>query len=87
MPLHIINTVRTLVSHSQRGNRSLAGTMNVVKLNGPPQLCKTDEVGELCLSAPYAGTAYWGLHGISNSTFKVQDSLFRHVTATTFVKI
>ncbi|KAK2187914.1 hypothetical protein NP493_150g01040 [Ridgeia piscesae] len=47
------------------------GTMNVVKLNGPPQLCKTDEVGELCLSAPYAGTAYWGLHGISNSTFKM----------------
>jgi hypothetical protein len=48
-----------------------AGTMAVIKLEGPPQLCKTDEVGELCLSANYCGTGYWGLQGVSNSIFKV----------------
>jgi len=45
--------------------------MIVVKTSGPPVLCKTDEVGELCLSAPYSGTGYWGLQGVSNTTFKV----------------
>lgn len=45
--------------------------MVVVKANGNPTLCKTDEVGELCLSAPYCGTGYWGLKGVSNSAFKV----------------
>jgi len=49
----------------------LSGTMAVVKLEGPPQLCKTDEVGELCLSSNYCGTGYWGLQGVSNSMFKV----------------
>ena len=49
-----------------------AGTMVVVKLNGPPLLCKTDEVGELCLSSNFTGTGYWGLPGRSSSSFKVQ---------------
>ena len=49
-----------------------AGLMVVVKLDGQPYLCKTDEVGELCLSAPYTGMGYWGLQGITNTTFKVQ---------------
>ncbi len=47
------------------------GLMVVVKTSGTPTLCKTDEVGELCLSAPYCGTGYWGLQGVSNSQFKV----------------
>ena len=47
------------------------GVMVVVKPDGPPTLCKTDEVGELCLSSPYAGSGYWGLAGITNSSFKV----------------
>ena len=50
------------------------GLMVVVKLEGTPQLCKTDEVGELCLSAAYTGTGFWGLQGVSNAQFKV--SLF-----------
>ena len=47
------------------------GVMVVVKTSGPPELCKTDEVGELCLSTSYSGASYWGLQGISNSSFKV----------------
>ena len=47
------------------------GLMVVVKADGNPTLCKTDEVGELCLSAPYSGTGYWGLQGVSNAAFKV----------------
>jgi len=43
----------------------------VVKLDGPALLCKTDEVGELCLSSNFTGTGYWGLPGMSNSSFKV----------------
>lgn len=50
---------------------SLAGMMVVVKLEGSPQLCKTDEVGELCLSSGCCGTGYWGLPGVSSSVFKV----------------
>ena len=43
----------------------------MVKLDGPAILCKTDEVGELCLAAPYAAKGYWGLEGITNNQFKV----------------
>lgn len=45
--------------------------MVVVKIDGDPILCKTDEVGELCVSASYTGISYWGLKGVSNSIFKV----------------
>ncbi|KAJ8915782.1 hypothetical protein NQ315_004594 [Exocentrus adspersus] len=44
----------------------------VVKMEGPPYLCKTDEVGEICVNSGATGTQYWGLQGLSNSTFKVQ---------------
>ena len=45
--------------------------MVVVKIDGDPYLCKTDEVGELCLSSNYTGECYWGLKGFSTSTFRV----------------
>ncbi|XP_062518678.1 disco-interacting protein 2 homolog C-like [Corticium candelabrum] len=44
----------------------------IVKLEGPPYLCQTDEVGELCVSSQYTGTSYWGLAGKSTNVFKVQ---------------
>ncbi|XP_074038824.1 disco-interacting protein 2 isoform X3 [Leptinotarsa decemlineata] len=44
----------------------------VVKLEGPSYLCKTDEVGEICVNSGATGTQYWGLQGLSNNTFKVQ---------------
>jgi len=54
------------------------GTMVVVKLDGPALLCKTDEVGELCLSSNFTGTGYWGLPGVSSASFKVCT----HITPT-----
>ncbi len=53
---------------------AIAGMMVVTKLEGPPYLCKTDEVGELCLSAAYTGSGFWGLQGVTNSQFKVSHS-------------
>ena len=44
----------------------------VVKPDGPPKLCKTDEVGELCVASGTIGSAYFGLVGKTNHTFKVQ---------------
>ncbi|XP_031349030.1 disco-interacting protein 2 isoform X5 [Photinus pyralis] len=44
----------------------------VVKMEGPAYLCKTDEVGEICVNSGSTGTQYWGLQGLSNSTFKIQ---------------
>lgn len=43
----------------------------VVKPEGPPKLCKTDEVGELCVASGTVGSAYFGLVGKTNHTFKV----------------
>ena len=39
--------------------------MVVVKVDGLPYLCKTDEVGELCVCSGYTGVGYWGLNGIT----------------------
>ena len=49
----------------------LAARIAVVKLDGSPFLCKSDEVGELCISSGTMGSAYWGLAGKTNHTFKV----------------
>ncbi|UYV60395.1 DIP2 [Cordylochernes scorpioides] len=42
----------------------------VVAQDGPPYLCRTDEVGELCICSEARGAAYWGLQGLSNAIFK-----------------
>uniref|UniRef100_A0A2K5CFI8 Disco interacting A n=1 Tax=Aotus nancymaae TaxID=37293 RepID=A0A2K5CFI8_AOTNA len=42
----------------------------VVKLEGAPYLCKTDEVGEICVNSSATGTAYYGLLGITKSVFE-----------------
>lgn len=49
--------------------------MVVVKMDGPAYLCKTDEVGEICVASSSAASYYWGLKGMSNSTFRVQPLL------------
>lgn len=46
-------------------------SMIVVKPDGPPILCKTDEVGEICVTSGSTGSGYYGLDGLSNSTFKI----------------
>lgn len=52
----------------------VVATMIVVKTEGPSILCQTDEVGELCLYADYTGVSYWGLQGISSTTFQVNPN-------------
>lgn len=44
----------------------------VVKIEGQSYLCKTDEVGEICVSSAATGNQYWGLQGLTNNTFRVQ---------------
>ncbi|PSN29528.1 Disco-interacting protein 2 [Blattella germanica] len=42
----------------------------VVKMDGPSYLCKTDEVGEICVNSGATGSQYWGLQGLTNNTFR-----------------
>ncbi|CAJ0578385.1 unnamed protein product, partial [Mesorhabditis spiculigera] len=48
------------------------GSVVVVKQSGSPRLCRSDEVGEICICAHSAGSAYWGLEGMSAATFRVE---------------
>lgn len=50
---------------------SLLAMVCVVKPEGVPQLCKTDEIGEICVSSAATGTSYYGLTGMSKNTFEV----------------
>ncbi|XP_043468504.1 disco-interacting protein 2 homolog A isoform X6 [Leptopilina heterotoma] len=43
----------------------------VIKMEGPANICKTDEVGEICVHNQTTGNQYWGLQGLTNNTFKV----------------
>lgn len=43
----------------------------VVKMDGPSYICKTDEVGEICVSSGVGGNGYWGLAGLTSSVFGV----------------
>lgn len=49
----------------------LSACISVIKMEGPPYVCKTDEVGEICVNSPATGSQYWGLTGVSNNTFRV----------------
>ncbi|KAM8814310.1 disco-interacting protein 2 homolog A isoform 6-T6 [Rhynchonycteris naso] len=42
----------------------------VVKVDGVPYLCKTDEVGEICVESSATGIAYYGLLGITKNIFE-----------------
>ena len=35
-------------------------------------MCKTDEVGEICMSSNSVGSSYWGLPGLTNTTFRIK---------------
>ena len=50
----------------------LAATLVVLRIDGPPVVCKTDEVGEICMNSGAVGSAYWGLPGLTNTSFKVR---------------
>uniref|UniRef100_A0A8C5I5X8 DMAP1-binding domain-containing protein n=1 Tax=Gouania willdenowi TaxID=441366 RepID=A0A8C5I5X8_GOUWI len=47
------------------------GLMCTVKPEGIPVLCKTDEIGELCVCTVATGTSYYGLAGMTKNTFEV----------------
>lgn len=49
-----------------------AGLVCVVKPEGVPQLCQTDEIGELCVCSIATGTSYYGLTGMTKNTFEVR---------------
>ncbi|XP_061081760.1 disco-interacting protein 2 homolog A-like isoform X4 [Conger conger] len=42
----------------------------VVRVDGTPSLCRTDEVGEICVSSSSSGVAYFGLPGMTKSVFQ-----------------
>lgn len=43
-----------------------------MKPEGVPQLCQTDEIGELCVCSVATGTSYYGLTGMTKNTFEVR---------------
>uniref|UniRef100_A0A665WNC6 Disco-interacting protein 2 homolog B-A-like n=1 Tax=Echeneis naucrates TaxID=173247 RepID=A0A665WNC6_ECHNA len=45
--------------------------MCIVKPDGPPQLCKTDEIGEIIINSRAGGTMYYNLPGVTKNTFEV----------------
>lgn len=45
-------------------------TLCVVKMEGTPHLCKTDEVGEICVHSEATGSSYYGLLGITRNVFE-----------------
>ncbi|XP_038654269.1 disco-interacting protein 2 homolog C isoform X6 [Scyliorhinus canicula] len=47
------------------------GVMCVVRPEGIPLLCRTDEIGELCVCSIAAGTSYYGLSGMTKNTFEM----------------
>ncbi|XP_069790306.1 disco-interacting protein 2 homolog A-like isoform X3 [Narcine bancroftii] len=42
----------------------------IVKFEGTPYLCKTDEIGEICVSSRASGTSYYGLPGMTKTVFE-----------------
>ncbi|CAF98741.1 unnamed protein product, partial [Tetraodon nigroviridis] len=53
------------------GTVTPGGLVCVVKPEGLPQLCQTDEIGELCVCSIATGTSYYGLTGMTKNTFEV----------------
>ncbi|CAL8240921.1 unnamed protein product [Merluccius merluccius] len=47
-----------------------AALVCVVRVEGTPYLCQTDEVGEICVSSASTGTAYYGLPGRTKNVFE-----------------
>lgn len=48
--------------------------MCIVRPDGPPQLCKTDQIGEIIINSRAGGTMYYGLPGLTKNTFEVWAS-------------
>ena len=48
----------------------------IVRCEGAPAVCRTDEVGEILVHSPATASSYWGLPGLTQSAFKVRAILF-----------
>ena len=44
----------------------------VVAVNGPPVMCRSDEVGEICVQSAATGSGFWGLPGKTANVFQVR---------------
>lgn len=56
----------------------------VVRAEGTPYLCQTDEVGEICVSSSSTGVAYYGLPGMTKNVFEVRSFIPPLVKQTEF---
>lgn len=57
----------------------VSALMCIVKPDGSPQLCKTDEIGEIVINSRAGGTMYYGLPGVTKNTFEVcQCPMFKN---------
>lgn len=54
----------------------ISALMCIVKPDGPPMLCKTDEIGEIVVNSRAGGTMYYGLPGVTKNTFEVCEHTF-----------
>ncbi|CAF1087326.1 unnamed protein product [Adineta ricciae] len=45
--------------------------IGIIKIDGPPLLCQTDEIGEVVISSKATPNGYWALPGLSTNAFKV----------------
>lgn len=52
----------------------------VVRVEGTPYLCQTDEVGEICVSSGSTGVAYYGLPGMTKNVFEVSKFFLKLFT-------
>ncbi|KFD54266.1 hypothetical protein M514_04808 [Trichuris suis] len=60
------NNSLTSLTLQDSGQVLPGATAVVVKLNGCPNLCKADEIGEICLYAHSTASFYYGLNGMSS---------------------
>lgn len=57
--------------------------MCIVRPDGPPQLCKTDEIGEIIVNSRAGGNMYYGLPGVTKNTFEVWQQIIQSVSTDT----
>lgn len=62
----------------------IVALMCIVKPDGPPMLCKTDEIGEIVVNSRAGGTMYYGLSGVTKNTFEVWKSTLKDDDVTFF---
>ena len=69
-----------LVDHNVSSHHCVSpAVVCVVRVEGTPYLCQTDEVGEICVSSGSTGVAYYGLPGMTKNVFEVSVfTLFLH---------